>query len=87
MWSTKYVLSVLNLFYHNIKFTYEKKNNNGLAFLNVLFIRGHDKTNITILRKDTNNDLYSHWESFSPINWKQGRLKSLISRAYMIFSN
>ena len=85
--SIEYVLSVLNSFHDNIKFTYEQENNNRLPFLDVLFIRDNEKINTTVFRKDTYNDLYLHWDSFSPISWKRGTLKSLISRAYMICSN
>ena len=85
--SIEYVLSVLNSFHDNIKFTYEQENNNKLAFLDVLFIRDYEKINTTVFWKDTHNDLYLRWESFSPISRKQGTLKSLISRAYMICSN
>ena len=31
--------------------------------------------------------MYLHWNSFTPISWKRGTLKSLISRAYMVCSN
>ena len=85
--SIEYVLSVLNSFHDNIKFTYEQENNNRLPFLEVLFIRDNKIINTTVFRKDTYNDLYLHWDSFSPISWKRGTLKSLISRAYMICSN
>ena len=68
--SIEYLLSVPNLFHDNIKFTYEEERNNRLPFLNVLFMRDHEKINIIIFRKDTHNYLYLHWESFSPISWK-----------------
>ena len=85
--SIGYVLSVLNSFHDNIKFTYEQINSNRWPFLDVLFIRDHEKINTTVFRKYTHDDLYLHWESFSPISWKRGTLKSLVSRAYMICSN
>ena len=50
------------------------------------FLMDDEKINTTVFRKDTYNDLYLHWGSFSPISWKRGTLKSLISRAYMICS-
>ena len=56
----EYVLSVLNSFHDNIKFTYEQENNNRLSFLDVLFIRDNEKINTTVFRKDTYNDLYLH---------------------------
>ena len=31
--------------------------------------------------------MYLHWNSFTPVSWKRGTLKSLISRAYMVCSN
>ena len=85
--SIEYVLPVLNSFHDNIKLTYEQENNNRLPFLNVLFIRDHEKINTTIFRKDTYNELCLHWDLFSPISWKQGTLKSLISSANLICSN
>ena len=64
----EYVLSVLNSFHDNIKFTYKQENNNRLSFLNILFIRDYEKINTGVFRKETHNDLYSRWESFSPIS-------------------
>ena len=78
--SIGYVLFVLNSFHDNITFTYEQENNDRLPFLNVLFIRDHEKINTTVFRKDIHNHLYSHWDSFSSIYWKRGTLKWLISR-------
>ena len=66
--STEYVLSVLNSFQDNIKFTYKQENNNRLSFLNILFIRDYEKINTAVFKKETHNDLYSRWESFSPIS-------------------
>ena len=77
--SVEYVLSVLNSFHKNIKFTYEEERNNILPFLDVLFIRDGEKLSLTAYRKDTHNDLYLHW--------KRGMLKSLISRVYKVCSN
>ena len=51
------------------------------------FFRNHEKINTTVFSKDTNNGFYLHWETFSPITWKQGTLKFLINRVYMIRSN
>ena len=85
--SVEDVLSVLNSFHKNIKFTYEEEQNNTLPFLDVLFIRDGEKLNTIVYRKDTQNDLYLHWNSFTSVIWKRGTLKSLISRAYMVCSN
>ena len=42
---TENALSVLNLFHDNLKFIYEQENNNRFPFLDVLFIRDHEKIN------------------------------------------
>ena len=74
--SIEYVLSVLNSFHENIKFSHEQENNNRLPFLDVLSIKDDEKINNTVFRKDTYSDLYLHWNSFSPISWKRRTLKS-----------
>ena len=85
--SIKYVLSILNSFHDNIRSTYEQENKNRLAFSRCFFTRDHEKVNTTVFGKDTHNDLYLHWESFSSISWRCKTLKWLISRAYIICSN
>ena len=82
--SVEYVLSVLNSFYKNIKFTYEEEQNNALQLLDVLFIRDSENLNTNVYGKERHSDLYRHWNSFSPIRWKRRTLKSLIRRAYMV---
>ena len=72
----EYVLPVLNSFHGNIKFTHEQENNNRLRFLDVSLITNDEKINTIVFRKDTYNNLYLHWDSFSPISWKRGTLKS-----------
>ena len=37
-------------------------------------------------RKSTNNDVYLHWDSFAPKNWKRSTLRSILTRAYKICS-
>ena len=58
-----------------------------MSFLDFLFIRDDEKINTSFSRKDTYNDLYLHWDSFSPISWTRVTRKSLISGAYMICFN
>ena len=36
--------------------------------------------------KKSNSDVYLHWDSFTPISWKRGRLKTLVERQYLICS-
>ena len=85
--SVEYVLSVLNSFHKNIKFTYKEEQNSTLPCLDVLFIRDGENLNTAVYRKDTHNDLHLHWNSFTPTSCKRRTMKSLISRAYMVCSN
>ena len=83
--SIKYVLSALETFHPNTKFTYEKEVND--TFLDILLIRNSDYVHTTVYRKETKNDLYLHWYVYSPIFWKRGTIKTLVNRAYIICSN
>ena len=85
--SIEYVLSVLKSFQPNIKFSYEKEVNNTLPFLDVLFIRNSEHIHTTVYRKETNNDLYLYWDVFAPISWKCGPIRTLVIRAYIIYSD
>ena len=39
-----------------------------------------------VYRKITNTDIYINWKPFAPNNWKWGILKTLVTRAFDIFS-
>ena len=84
--SVNYILSLLNSFDTNIKFTYELQHAGKLPFLHVLLCRKGKKIYTTVYRKATNNDVYLNWNAFAPISWKRGTLKTLIERAYLICS-
>ena len=85
--SIEHVLSKLNGYHDNIEFTYEIENDGKLPFLNVLVIRTDYEVETTVYRKSTNNDIYLHWQSFSPATWKRGTLQTLVSRAFRVCSN
>ena len=80
--SIDYVLSVLKSFHKNIKFTVEEEKDNKILFLDVLILR-----NATPCRKLIHNDVYLHWNSFSPHSLKVGTLKTLLLRAFVVCSN
>ena len=63
----------------------KKKNNSQLPFLDVLFIRNGTHLDTTVYWKD--NDLYLHWDTFAPVSWKWGTLRTLVNRAYLVCSN
>ena len=85
--SIDYVLTTLKSFHPNISFTYEKENNSQLPILDILFIRNGRHLDTTVYQKDTHNDLYLHWDEFTPVSWKRGTLRTLVNRAYLICSN
>ena len=66
MESIENILSKLNGYNDNIEFTYEIENDGKLPFLDVLLISKDYKVETTVYRKSTNNDIYLHWNLFSP---------------------
>ena len=84
--SIEYIRSVLNSFHKNIQFTYEVESNEKSPFIDMLLMRNHNDITTTVYRKDSNSDVYLHWDSFTPITWKKGTLKTLVERAYLICS-
>ena len=82
--SVNYILSVLNSFDVNIKFTYELEHDGKLPFIDVLLCRSGKKIYTTVYRKAINDDVYLNWSVFAPIGLKRGTLKTLIERAYLI---
>ena len=84
--SIKHVLCLLNSFYENIQFTFESEGKGTLPFLDVLSCRNGRELTTTIYRKKTNDDVYLNWSTFAPFSWKQGKLRTLVQRAYLVFS-
>ena len=76
------ILKTLDNFHPNIKFTHELKNDGQLPFLDIMVMRGEDDIETMIYRKPTNNEIYLHWNSFTPVSWRIRTLKSLVLRAY-----
>ena len=85
--SIEHVLSKLNGYHDNIEFTYEIENDGKFPFLDVLVIRKYYEVETTVYRKSTNNDIYLHWQSFSPTTWKRGTLQTLVSSDFKVCSN
>ena len=56
-------------------------------FLDVLFIRNGTRLDTTVYRKINHNDLYLHRKAFTPVNWKQGTLRTLVNSVYLVCSN
>ena len=77
-----FILLTINSFHKNIKFTIEIEQNWTIPLLDVLLIRVSQKIHTTVYRKKTNTNLYIHWNSFAPNNWKWGKLKTLVRTAF-----
>ena len=85
--SLEHVLSTLNNFHSSIKFTYETESGNKLSFLDVQLICTGDNIETCVFRKPTNTDIYIHWNSFAPVQWKYSTLKTLVYHAYIVCSD
>ena len=85
--SIAHVLTVLNNFHKNIELTYKMEENGKIAFLDVLLIRNNNILKTTVYRKKTQNGVYLYWRPFAPPTWKRSTLRSIITRAYRIYSN
>ena len=84
--SVHYILSVLNSFDGNIKFTYELEHKGKLLFLDALLYRTKKKIYTTVYRKATKNDVYLNWNAFAAISWERVTLKIFIEYAYLTCS-
>ena len=92
--SLDYVLSKLNNFEKNIRFTVEFEKESRRLFLDVLMIilrllMIRDKNNIEtkVHRKSTNNNnICLSWRSHAPNKWKMGTLRTLVRETYDICS-
>ena len=77
----------LNKQHKNIKFTFEKENKSKLAFLDALIINNNDKFSTSVFRKDSNIGLFTNFCSFTPMTYKKGLIKTLLSRAFKLSSS
>ena len=82
------IISSLNSFHPNIKFTHEIEQNKCISFLDVRVIKNDaGLLSREVFRKDTDTNVYLHWQSFAPDIWKIGTLKGLFRRAFLVCSN
>ena len=82
------ILHELNSYHSNIKFTYELKSYNKLAFLDISARRTNDnKVETSVYRKATCTNININWHSHDPSNWKIGTLRNFIKRAKSINSS
>ena len=81
------IISVLNNFHPNIKFTHEIEQEQQIAFLDVLLTKEENGTlQTSVYRKPTNNNIYINWQAYAPKQWKVATLTGIIKRAHEICS-
>ena len=49
-------------------------------------IRTGENIETCVFKKPTKTDIYVHWNSFTPFQWKYSTLKTLVYRAYIVCS-
>ena len=77
----------LNGYHPQIQFTYETESDKKIPFLDVMIERKDSVLETSVYRKETNNNIYMNWNSYSPRSWKIGTLRNLTRRAIMISSD
>jgi len=68
----------------NIKFTHELEEDNSLPFLDILFTHVENGFSNNLYRKKTFTNLYTHFDSISPVQYKINLISVLIYRAFQI---
>ena len=81
------IIRTLNSFHPNINFTHDIEKEGKIPFLDVLLTKEENGVvNTSVYRKPTNNNIYIHWNSYAPREWKVGTLFGIARRAYLICS-
>lgn len=81
------VLQTSNTLDEKIQFTYELEEDRKIAFLDVHLERNSDNIlETSVYRKETNNNMYINWHSYSPKSWKVNTLRNMFKRATYICS-
>ena len=65
----EHVLHALNSLHAIISFTYKQECDGMISILDILVMRKNNTIETTVYRKQTHNDIYLHWESFTPEAW------------------
>jgi hypothetical protein len=75
---------LLNSKHPNIKFTFEKENNNQLPFLDITVVRNRMKFITTLYRKKTFTGVHLNWTSLTSRKYKIGLIQCLLDRVWRI---
>ena len=77
----------LNSQLRNTNFTSEIESDNLLAFLNVYVTRIAEKLITSVYCKPTFSGVYTHYDSYIPLEYKSGLVYILLYRSYTIFTS
>ena len=69
-----------------MQFNLETEHDNKMSFLDVNVIREQGKFTTNVYQKPTFNGGYTHFDSFSPINYKIGMVYTLVNRCFRVCS-
>ena len=83
----KKFLKYMNSRHQNIKFAFEEKHNNKIAFLDISVTSVGNELQTSLFQKKTFTGVYLNFNSHLPSEYKKGLLKTLLYRAYNICSN
>ena len=78
---------ILNKHHTNIKFTFEKQQNNQISFLDILIKNNGENFSATIFYKTTAIGLFTNYLRFTPLSYKISLVKTLIHRAFKTCSS
>ena len=82
---TEHFLEYLNSKHLSIKFTMETEVENKIPFLNILIISfGKGDVHTSVYRKNTFTGLLLNFNSFTPLKYMLGLIKTLIDRVFKI---
>ena len=77
----------MNLQHPNMNFTSELEVDNSLAFLDVFVTRTMGKFVTSVYRKPTFSGVYTHYDSYIPLQYKSGLVYTLLHRSFTICTN
>ena len=80
-------LNALNSFHENIFSSHEQECYGLICFLDILIMRKKNTIATTVYSKQTHNDIYLHFGSFTLDPWNRGALKTLLFTAHAISLN
>ena len=81
------LFAFINSGHLNIKFTFEKKKGNKIAFLDICINKTNPSFCTSLFQKRTSISLYTNFSSFIPFSYKIGLIKTLIHQTYAISSS